>query len=543
MRNDDCWMVRRLPPEGGGNLVGTEIIVRRHAALGDAISASVIANRLVEKGFSVVYQTHPHCAALLKYVPGLKRVEPTNGYAHIDLDGAYETHPNRRERHFNQMWFERAQRLAKPLSIDLGGPLNARPKLVLSPEQLAVARSRYADWPRPVVLFCPKSQYYNVRSVPDRIWEEAAGLINGTCGWLGLQPAPNGIRDLQIRTIDSLVQAIAGADLLVSVDTGPMHIAAALGVRTLALGQSSDPVLHLTDQQDWQVIYPGGLDCLNCQQNKCPKDLYFPPCQNFDPVKIAEFANRMAPSAKTSALIPTFYADADKLSKCLSNVAHQVDEVVVCVAADGKVPGIKLPRNTRVVRSPKAELGFGKNVNHGFRHTTGDWVLVLNDDCYLNGDCVEQLKSLRGPDVGMIAHLLRFPDGRIYFAGRTRQPGIRGFPHLNYLGHLPSVTSVAEMEALSATSVLVNRKAYYNIGGFDERFVMYAEDDDISMRMRQAGYRLLYHPTALGIHEGSVTSKKVGDMSGWIRESGKLMEQLWGWYYDKNRNRIPGIFT
>lgn len=99
------------------------------------------------------------------------------------------------------------------------------------------------------------------------------------------------------------------------------------------------------------------------------------------------------------------------------------------------------------------------------------------------------------------------------------------------------------MECLSATSVLINRKAFYQIGGFDERFFMYAEDDDISMRMRQANYRLLYHPTALGIHEGSATTRQTGKQWEWIQASGKLMEQLWGWYWTKNANTIPGKFS
>jgi GT2 family glycosyltransferase/ADP-heptose:LPS heptosyltransferase len=533
-----CWMYRSQPPDGGGHcVVHPPITVRRTAALGDVLSATVIAQRLHDLGYAVTFQTHPHCQALLKHVSNLDQVTSPNGYAHVNLDGAYETHPHRKRLHFRDAWFQKAQRDLAPLAVDLGKPKNARPRITLSREQREMARTRFADVPRPVILICPASQYYNVRAVPDRVWEAAAKQINGSVFWIGLTPAPGGIKDLSVRTMDSLVSVIAGADLLVTVDTGPMHIAAALDTKVLAIGQSSPPGLHLTDQNDWQLIEPP-LDCLGCQENVCPKDRYLPPCQNIDPDQIAASVNRMV-SGKISCLIPTFAAAPESINRCITQVSGQVDEVIVTAAADATVPSLS---GARVVRSKESQLGFGRNVNFGMRHTTGDCVLLLNDDCYLEPGCVQALLKLRAPDVGMIAHLLRYPNGKIYFAGRRRKPGERGFPHIDHNAYLPSVTSVMEMEALSGTSVLINRKAFYQIGGFDERFMMYAEDDDVSMRMRQAGYRLLYEPNALGVHEGSATAKKSLDINRAIHESGQLMESLWGWYYDLNRDRVPGLF-
>lgn len=528
--------------EGGGNLASQpRIIVRRKAAIGDCVAASVVADKLQEAGYETEFQTHGTIHTVLQYCPSIKSLSAPSGYAHVDLDGAYETAVGRRNLHFNNAFLARANQSLGPYGINLGGPTNCRPTLCLPAELKALGHARLTDHDRPWVLVCPQSLYYNVRSVPDVIWAEAAPRINGTKFWLGLGLAPPGFIDLRCRTLHDLLAWLSAGDLLISVDTGPMHIGAALGLKILALGQSSSPDLHLNDLNDYQVLWPDGLDCLNCQENFCPKDRYMPPCQKFDPELIAANANRLSAKGKVSALIPTFFAQPGQLAKCIQAVARQVDEVVVTMDAGGQVVDA-LPDSVKVVRSPKAQLGFGKNVNFGMRHTTGDWVLLLNDDCYLNSDVVEQLLKLTGPDVGMIAHLLRYPNGKIYFAGRERRPGQRGFPHINHNDHLPLITDVTEMEALSATSVLIQRAAYYNIGGFDERFMMYAEDDDISMRMRQAGYKLFYHPTALGVHEGSATSKKVGNMHNWMQDSGALMEKLWGWYYDLNRSRVPGVF-
>jgi GT2 family glycosyltransferase len=351
------------------------------------------------------------------------------------------------------------------------------------------------------------------------------------------------VNDIQLKHLANLVTWLTAADILVTVDTGPAHIAAALGIPMVVLGQSSSPELHYSDQRDFETVWPkGDLDCLNCQQNICPKSNYSPPCQSFDPEVVADVVNRKLNPDTVSALIPTFRADANNLSKCINNVVDQVDEVVLTIAADGQLPTIPNHPKVRVVRCPRSNIGFGRNVNFGMRHTFGRWVLLLNDDCYLNGNTVELLKAQRHPTVGMIAHLLRYPNGQIYFAGRHRKPGDRGFPHINHRDYEPDISVVSEMEAVSGTSVLINRKAFYDIHGFDERFHMYAEDDDISLRMRQSGYRLLYHPTALGVHEGSATVKTLGKQGEWIQASAKLMEKLWGWYWTKNKTTIPGVF-
>src|SRR5215467_4844696 len=269
------------------------------------------------------------------------------------------------------MFFERAAAQLRPYAINLGLPLNARPHLTVTPEERELARAKFNDYPRPWIFICPASQYYNVRSVPDRIWQSFGEQIDGTGFWIGLSDAPKGIFDLKIRTLDTMAVWLSAADLLVSVDTGPLHLAAAMGTPALALGQSSSPELHLSDQVDFQTIWPDGLDCLNCQRNKCPKDPYMPPCQNFDPAKIAaRVKQRFAPM--TSAVIPIFRPHSDLLNECIKAVVDQVDEVIITKEAAGLVPPgtIEHPK-IRHVTARLSNIGFGRNVNFGVRHSNG----------------------------------------------------------------------------------------------------------------------------------------------------------------------------
>lgn len=531
------------PTDGGGNILPPQtIIVRRTAALGDALAASVVAERLNQLGYLVHWQTHPHVEPLMKRVPFIQKVLTYATHADVNLDQCYETHPFKKMLHFHHLFYEAANTQLRAKGITLGKPSNCRPQIAITKAERSLAYQQLAKYPIPWTFICPGSQYYNVRTVPGHIWADAARNIVGTKFWIGLADAPEGIVDLKCREVDQLLTLISAADLLITPDTGPLHFAAAMGVQVLAISQSSSPNLHLSDLCDFETIGLG-LDCENCQLTKCPKGEFAPPCQNQNPEQIAAAANRKLKRDTVSCVIPTFNAPADRLTRCINAVLPQVDEIIVTAAADGTFPA-GAPRHPKVqyVQSSKRDQGFGKNCNFGIRHSSGSQILLLNDDAYLNPDCVKELKKQAAPGVGLVAHLLRYQSGRIYFAGRQRRNGERGCGHIDYNEWHPTFQEPKEMEAVSATSLLINREAFYRSKCFNERFHMYAEDDDISLRIRQHGYKIIYTPHATGIHEGNATSGPTGNMNRWIQESGKLMEELWGKYWDHNRNRVPGTF-
>lgn len=532
--------------DGGGNIIPkANITVRRTAAIGDSLCASVVADRLVEMGYVVNWQTHHSIAPVMRKVPSVKSVDIHQAHCDVDLDRSYEKFdgtPKRREIHFHQAFFDQANAALKLKGIELGSALNCRPRLHVSEQERALAIQTLSQYEKPWTFICPGSLYFRVRQVPNHIWEAAAGKIKGTKFWLGLWDGPPGIVDLKIRDIDRLVTMLSVADLLISPDTGPMHMAAALGVQVLAIAQSSNPEKHLSDLCDFETIGMG-LDCENCCLNLCPKGQSLPPCQNQNPDQISEAANRKLNRDIVSCVIPTFNAPAERLNRCLEAVLPQVDEIIVTADAGGRFPAraMRHPK-IRYLKSSKHELGFGKNCNYGIRHSSGSQILLLNDDCFVNPDCVSRLKDEARPDVGLVAHLLRYESGRIYFAGRQRSNGERGCPHIDHNQWLATFQEPRDMEAVSATSLLINREAFYKAKCFDEEFFMYAEDDCLSLAIRQQGYRIRYTPHATGIHQGNATTGPTGNMHRWIAESGKLMEKRWGWYWDKNKNTIPGTF-
>jgi GT2 family glycosyltransferase/ADP-heptose:LPS heptosyltransferase len=532
----------QLDLDGGGNqLPKDRVSIRRIAAIGDCVAASVVADKLHEQGIPVDFQCHNMIHGIMRRVATVASVNAPSFIDDVNLDGVYEKDPQRKTRHFHSYFIETANNQLKHLGIDLGPPLNCRPSLTVTDAEKELTISKLKQWPRPWVMVCPRSQWFRCRDVPDYIWEREAPKINGTCFWMGMNQEPKGFVGLRCSNIEEVLLYCAAADLVISPDTGPLHLAIAVGTQALAIGQSSDPVLHFSDLCDYETIY-ANVPCLNCQENRCPINQFTPPCCEIEPDRIAMAANRKLKRNIMSCVIPTFNAPVERLNRCIDAVLSQVDEIIVTADAGGKFPdGARQRDKIRYVQSGKAGLGFGKNCNFGIRHSSGSKILLCNDDVFLNPGTVREL--FRAMDstsrVGMVSHLLRYENGKIYFAGRQRHNGDRGFPHIDHNEFLPTFNEVVEQEAASATSLLVSREAFYKSRCFTEEIFMYAEDDFLSMSIRKSGYRILYTPHGSGVHIGNATTGPTGKMHDWIAQSGKIMEKHWGPYFDHNRNRLP----
>lgn len=540
-----CWFLRERRPE---------LVVRRTAAVGDSLAATCVASKLVEAGFAVRWQCHPDLIPMISRVPAVATADVPHGTPHVNLDGAYESHPYRCKVPFADIFVGAASDQLTPLGVLIGAPTNCAPLLRVTLEERAKAVDLYySTHQRPWVVFAARSNSHANRTIPDLVLAEVALAVTkasgGTPFWAANHaPSPPGFVDLKVRTLEALTLALSAADLFVGPDSGPMHIAAALKVPVIALEQASSPELHLSDQRDFQTVRRSDLPCLNCQKNTCPIPgrAGNPPCAELDPALLADPINaRLALQgnhASVSCVIPTFKAPADRLNKCLAAVIQQVDEIVVTKDATGAFPhGATRHPKIRYVSSPRPSLGYGKNANFGVRHSRGRWLLLLNDDCFLAPDAVARLLevALRDDQIGMVGHLLRYPDGRICHGGKIRTPGMRGWHLWDNRKLTPTVREPRQMENITGTSVLVRRSAFYDLSGFDEDFSCYAEDDDMALRMRQAGHQIWYTPHATAIHMEAQTTVATGRIGQMVGHGNTTFEKKWAWWWDANINTVP----
>ena len=162
----------------------------------------------------------------------------------------------------------------------------------------------------------------------------------------------------------------------------------------------------------------------------------------------------------------------------------------------------------RVLRLP-ANVGFGAAVNRGVEVTTGEWVLVLNNDIVLARDAVVALMAATASgDVGSVAAQMRFHDAPSVINSAGIGVDQLGVAFDRHLGAPVSASESALTDVFGACggAALYRRKMLIELGGFDESFFMYLEDVDLAWRARMRGWRAVYQPAAVVFHHHSATS-------------------------------------
>jgi GT2 family glycosyltransferase len=62
------------------------------------------------------------------------------------------------------------------------------------------------------------------------------------------------------------------------------------------------------------------------------------------------------------------------------------------------------------------------------------------------------------------------------------------------------------VECVKGAALLVRRTAFEEVGGFDERFFLYAEESDLCARLSERGWTILFEPAARVVHRGGVSA-------------------------------------
>jgi N-acetylglucosaminyl-diphospho-decaprenol L-rhamnosyltransferase len=173
-------------------------------------------------------------------------------------------------------------------------------------------------------------------------------------------------------------------------------------------------------------------------------------------------------------------------------------------------------RSVRVIeRSTNAGLSAG--INEGVAASSGEFVAVLNPDIHFDADPLAPLAAYlrEHPDVGVVAPKLLDDDGTLQMSCRAF-PGYdtalfnryslltRIFPtnerSRRYLMTDFDHASVRDVDWVSGAMLMLPRRVFDEIGGFDAGYFMFNEDVDLCRRVHDAGYRVVYYPLATVHH-------------------------------------------
>lgn len=189
----------------------------------------------------------------------------------------------------------------------------------------------------------------------------------------------------------------------------------------------------------------------------------------------------------------------------------------------------------------KKNVGFARAVNQGIQAAHGEYVLLLNPDTRVKIGAIQKLFEFaqKHRKAGVIGARLLNSDGSI-------QKSAMPFPTLwraiqefwfgkkgVYSKYAPDTREPAIVEAVVGAAFLITPQAREKVEMMDERFWMYFEDLDYCRRVKKAGLKVYYLPTAEIVHYHGVSGRDVVDKDGqWRRlvPSSKVYHGLIGHY-------------
>ncbi len=217
-------------------------------------------------------------------------------------------------------------------------------------------------------------------------------------------------------------------------------------------------------------------------------------------------------ATRLAAVIVDYHA-GEALSECIDSLHENgvANIVVVENGAEGSTPPALGERDVTLVE-PRMNLGYGRGVNRGAAATGPvEYLLVTNPDVVLHDGAVGTMVRFldADPAIAIVGPQILRPDGSVY-------PSQRVFPNF-WLAGLHALLSPVwkdnpatrryrsprpdgTVDWVSGACFLVRRDVFEEVGGFDERYFMFAEDMALCWQIRERGYGVAAVPDAEVTH-------------------------------------------
>ena len=171
------------------------------------------------------------------------------------------------------------------------------------------------------------------------------------------------------------------------------------------------------------------------------------------------------------------------------------------------------------------------------QYAKGEYILFLNNDTEIqNPDCLEEmLIHCSRPEVGAVGARLFYEDGTIQHVGViVGLGGIAGHPYAaeaeETLGHMGRVHMIQDLSAVTAACMMVKKTVFFEVGKFEPEYAVAFNDVDLCMKIRKAGYLIVYTPYARLTHYES-KSRGLEDSREKVKRFDSevaLFEERWG---------------
>jgi O-antigen biosynthesis protein len=243
-------------------------------------------------------------------------------------------------------------------------------------------------------------------------------------------------------------------------------------------------------------------------------------------------------AGKVTIIIPT----RDRLAllqKCIDSIESKTEyknyEIVIVNNASRERATLDyLSQTPHKVIHDAASFNYSRLNNRAAREADGDYLLLLNNDIeVISGEWLSaMIEHAQRSEVGAVGAKLLYPDNRIQHAGVVL--GLGGVANHSHrfrdgykdLGYFGFAHIIRNYTAVTAACLMIRRTLFEDIGGLDEDNLGVAFNDvDLCLRLRRAGYLVVFTPYALLYHKESASRGNIVDpnevsymMTNWRRE-------------------------
>ncbi len=219
---------------------------------------------------------------------------------------------------------------------------------------------------------------------------------------------------------------------------------------------------------------------------------------------------------------------AIQLQNCIRSIRlHHGDHLGKCIVVDngsndGSLDFLRTASDVEIIELNK-NCGFGKATNRGVSRGTSPLILLLNPDACLLENALPEAVSFLDKDenakVGIVGIQLLDDAGEVqrtcakfptFFSMLAKSLGLTmAIRSLDYHMSTWDHRTTRQVDHVIGAFYLVRRNLFEALEGFDERFFVYLEDLDLSLRARKMGHDTVFLANAQAYHKGGGVSEQV----------------------------------
>lgn len=230
------------------------------------------------------------------------------------------------------------------------------------------------------------------------------------------------------------------------------------------------------------------------------------------------------------ALIVLNYKGLEETLECLDSLRrcskgnYSVEMVVVENGSnDGSYEALSKIKDIQLLANDK-NLGFSGGMNRGIQYAlsrNSDYIIILNNDTVADQDLFVNLaKAAQKADI--VSPKIYFAPGFEFHKNRYQKKDLGkviwyagGFiDWQNIIGRHLGVDEVdrgqfsksKEVDFATGACMLIKKEVFTKVGLLDDKYFLYLEDMDFCVRVKMAGFKIIFQPKAILWHKNAVTS-------------------------------------